>query len=73
LAFGSRVAAAGGVRGGAVAALRDSDCLERLALVLQVRLRRLDEVRDEVVPSLQLHVYLAERVSIPFRFATSPL
>src|SRR5690606_38176053 len=36
--------------------------LEGLALVLEVRLGRLDQVGDEVVPALELDVDLRERV-----------
>ena len=36
--------------------------LERLALVLDVALHRLDQVRNQVVAALELHVDLRERV-----------
>src|SRR5690606_24644278 len=50
-----------GVRG---LAARSDDRFEGLALVLHVALRRLHEVRDEVVATLELHVDLRERVLV---------
>jgi hypothetical protein len=48
----------------ATAWLRASDDgLERLALVRQVALRRLDQVRDQVVPARQLDIDLRKRVA----------
>ena len=39
--------------------------VERLTLVRHVALRRLDEIRNEVIASLELHVDLRERVAEP--------
>src|SRR5712664_2624688 len=62
-----RVAGLGGgaLRSGAGLVARLDHCFQRLALVLQIALRGLDQVRDQVVPALELHVDLRERVLVP--------
>src|SRR6185295_11514081 len=46
---------------------------ERLALVLQVALRRLHQVGDQVVAALELHVDLRERVLVPVAQRDQPV
>ena len=57
---GARVAGigGGGLRGGVGDVARLGDGLERLALVLDVALGGLDQVRNQVVAALELHVNL---------------
>src|SRR5207248_4015224 len=63
---GCRVAGGRGraLRGGARLVARDDDRLQRLALVLEVALGRLDQVGDQVVPPLELHIDLRESVLV---------
>ena len=55
----------GGLRGGVGDVARLGHVLEGLVLVLQVALGGLDQVRDQVVPALQLDVDLRVRVLEP--------
>ena len=65
MALGVAGIGGGGLRGGIGDVARLGDILQRLAFVLDVALGNLDQIRDQVIAALELHINLRVGVFEP--------